>query len=322
MANPPPTSVLLPTIRWTDACDEVAEQLRPDDELLVICDTGADPVADRTGRVNGDENRTVDEDLPDNVRIVFAGEPTDRSGKANAIAAGMNAAGHDRIVWTDDDFHHPPDWLDRLHVDYERQGPTTERPAFVGRDPLGVLLEPAYLIGGTLPVAVGGIVWGGAVIFERDDVDEDAFLADLRRALSDDGALSEHLDVTAADRTRLVPAGGSIRESLERFVRFVWITRYYAPRTTAFNVLLAVVMAAACLVAPLPIVGLLTLVSAATYAWTGLRRPTFLLAGPAVLAMPALLAYAFGRRTFVWGGRRYRWAAKYDVDVVGWTEDD
>ena len=306
--DPPPTSVLLPTVRWTDACDEVAGQLGPDDELLVICDTEADPVADRDGRAGA---------LPAGVRIVLAEEPTGCSGKSNAIAAGMEAAANDRIVWTDDDFDHPPEWLDRLHADYERQGPTTERPAFVGLDPLGVLLEPAYLIGGTLPVAVGGIVWGGAVIFERDDVDEPAFLADLRRSLSDDGTLSEHLDVTAADRTRVVPAGGSIGESLERFVRFVWITRYYAPRATAFNVVLAVVTAAACLVAPLPVVGLLTIVSAATYGWVGVRRPTFLLAGPAVLATPPLLAYALGRRTFVWGGRRYRWNAKYDVDVLG-----
>ncbi len=318
MVNPPPTTLLLPTIRWTDACDEVARQLGPADELLVICDTETDPVADRADRAD----RNDDKDLPDDVRIVIAGEPTGCSGKANAIAAGMEAATTDRIVWTDDDFHHPPDWLERLHADYERQGPTTERPAFIGRDPLGVLLEPAYLIGGTLPVAVGGIVWGGAVIFERDDIDEDAFLADLRRALSDDGALSEHLSVTAADRTRLVPAGGSIGGSLERFVRFVWITRHYAPRATAFNAVLAVVLAAACLVAPLPTVGLLTLVSAGTYAVTGLRRPTFLLAAPAVLVTPLLLAYAFGRRTFVWGGRRYRWTTKYDVDVVGGTEGD
>ncbi len=307
MTDPPPTSVLLPTVRWTDACEEVAELLGPDDELLVIADTETDPVAERAQRGGG---------LPDGVRIVLAGEPTGCSGKANAIAAGMDAAAHERIVWTDDDFHHPPDWLDRLHADYERQGPTTERPAFVGRDPLGVLLEPAYLIGGTLPVAAGGIVWGGAVIFERGDIDEAAFLAELRRSLSDDGTLSEHLEVTAADRTRVVPAGGSVRESLERFVRFLWITRYYAPVATGINLLLAVALAAACLVAPLPTLVGLTLVSAATYRWVGVRRSTFLLAGPAVLASPPLLAYALGRRTFVWAGRRYRWNGKYDVDVV------
>lgn len=31
----------------------------------------------------------------------------------------MEAARHDRLVWTDDDFHHPPDWLATLSADYE-----------------------------------------------------------------------------------------------------------------------------------------------------------------------------------------------------------
>ncbi len=295
--------MLLPTVRWTDACTEVATDLGPDDELLVIADTAADPVADRRG------------ETPDGVRIVLAGEPTGCSGKANAIAAGMEAAATDRIVWTDDDFRHPPGWLAALNADYDRQGPTTELPVFLGRDPLGVLLEPAYLIGGTLAVSLAGIAWGGAVVFERDDLDEAAFLADLRRSVSDDGTLTDHLDVTAVDRTRRVPAGGSARASLERFVRFLWITRYHAPRATAVNVVLAVALSALLIVAPLPTLSFVTVLSAATYAWVGLRRPTFLLAGPAALVMPALMAYAFARRTFVWGGRRYRWTGKRDVTV-------
>jgi len=42
-----PTSVLLPTVSWTHACDDVAAQLGPEDELLIIHDTEDDPVADR-----------------------------------------------------------------------------------------------------------------------------------------------------------------------------------------------------------------------------------------------------------------------------------
>lgn len=304
VTDPPPTTVLLPTVRWTDACAEVAETLRDDDELLVIADTADDPVAGRRA------------ETPAGVRVVLAGEPTGCSGKANAIAAGMEAAGTDRIVWTDDDFHHPPGWLDGLHADYERRGPTTELPVFVGRDSLGILLEPAYLVGGTLALATGGVAWGGAVVFERDDVDEAALLADLCRTVSDDGTLSEHLDVTPVKRIRVVPSGGSVRASLERFVRFLWITRHHAPRAVAFSVVLAVALAATCLTAPLPGAVIVTAFSGATYAWAGLRRPSFLLAGPAVIAMPGLLAYAFARRTFVWGGRRYRWVAKHDVRVV------
>jgi GT2 family glycosyltransferase len=147
----PPTSVLLPTVAWTDACDEVAAQLQSDDELLVIHDDADDPVSDR-------------DPLPENVRLIRAGDPAGCSGKANAIAAGMEAAGHDRLVWTDDDFHHPPGWLAQLHRDYAANGPTTELPSFVGRDPLAVLLEPIYALGGTLGTYAGDHAWGGAVI--------------------------------------------------------------------------------------------------------------------------------------------------------------
>ena len=95
-ASATPVSVLLPTVRWTDACDEVAGQLRgPEafgggagetDELLVICDSPDDPVADRRGG------------LPARTRIVIAGEPEGCSGKANAVAAGMEAAANERIA--------------------------------------------------------------------------------------------------------------------------------------------------------------------------------------------------------------------------------
>lgn len=277
--------------------------LGEEDELLVIADDADDPVADRRG------------ETAEGVRVVLAGEPEGCSGKANAIAAGMEAAEGDRIVWTDDDFRHPPGWLAELHADYERQGPTTELPVFVGRDPLGVLLEPAYLVGGTLAVAAGGIAWGGAVVFEHDDLDQTAFLDDLRRTVSDDGTLSDHLEVKPVKRMRIVPAGGSIRASLERFVRFLWIVRYHAPRASVVNVGLAVAFSTLCLAAPIIGIGFVTLFSGATYAWAGLRRPTFLLAGPVAIAMPALMAYAYARRTFVWGGRRYRWVRKSDVRV-------
>jgi hypothetical protein len=87
-----PTSILLPTVSWTPACGDVAAQLGSEDELLIIHDTEDDPVTDR-------------ERFPENVRLVPAGDPVGCSGKANAIAAGMEAANHDRLVWTDDDFY-------------------------------------------------------------------------------------------------------------------------------------------------------------------------------------------------------------------------
>ncbi|MGB9965346.1 glycosyltransferase [Halobacterium hubeiense] len=300
----PPTSVLLPTVEWTPACDDVAAQLGPEDELLVVCDSPADPVADRAG------------DLPERVDLVVAGEPEGCSGKANAIAAGMDAAAHDRVVWTDDDFHHPPDWLADLHAAYECHGPVTELPFFAGRDPLSTLLEPVYALGGTLGVYAGGQAWAGAVAFERDDLDEDALLADLRRTVSDDGVLAEHVDVTPVRRVRRVDVGGTLRQTLERHVRFTKIVHRHDPRGHVATAAVTAALFVACLLAPLAAAAGLTALVGGAYAFFGVRRWTFLLAYPAVLAAIPLGAYAHARRTFVWGGRRYRWRSKYDVEVV------
>ncbi|WP_249269039.1 glycosyltransferase [Halorubrum sp. Hd13] len=179
--------MLLPTVSWTHACDDVAAKLGPEDEVLIIHDTEDDPVADRNT-------------LPENVQLIPAGGPVGCSGKANAIAVGMEAANYYRFVWTDDDFHHPSDWLDRLREDYAEYGPTTELPAFVGQDPLAVLLEPVYALGGTLGTYMGDHAWGGSVIFDRSDLDGERFLSELRQTISDDGRLGEHTDVTSVQR--------------------------------------------------------------------------------------------------------------------------
>jgi len=142
MVDRPPLSVLLPTTRWTKACTELAAQLGDTDELLVIHDDETDPVAGR-------------EEFPEGVRLLAAGEPEGCSGKANAIVAGMEAARHDRLVLSDDDFHHPRDWLTTLSQDYEDHGPVSEVPYFVGQDPLSVLLEPMYASAGSLPISIG-----------------------------------------------------------------------------------------------------------------------------------------------------------------------
>jgi hypothetical protein len=104
-----PTIVLLPTVSLTDGCDEVAAQLGPEDELLGIYDSDEDPVADRNL-------------LPEDIQFIPAGDPGGRSGKANATAVGMEAASHDRLDRTDDDFHHLPDWIDGLYENYRRSG--------------------------------------------------------------------------------------------------------------------------------------------------------------------------------------------------------
>ncbi|ADB59892.1 hypothetical protein Htur_0998 [Haloterrigena turkmenica DSM 5511] len=303
MVEPTPVSVILPTTGWNDACEEIAAQLRPGDELLVVCDRAVESVAERI------------DDRPDDVRLVVAGEPEGCSGKANAIAAGMDAAECDRLVWSDDDYHHPPDWLDGLRRDYERYGPTTEVPVFVGRDPLARLLEPTHVLSGTLAVSQGGVPWGGSLVFERDDIDEAAFLSDLRRTVSDDGLLMEYADITSVGRTRRVEIGGSVRETLENQVRFTKIVRHHEPTAIVGQFVLGTVLTAGCVLFPLPALVLLTAAMAGVYAAFGVRRWTFLAAYPVALAAIPLLAYGLVRRTFVWGGRRYRWHSKFDVSV-------
>ena len=297
----PPTSVLLPTIRQTDVVDQLADQLGPDDELLVVCDAESDPVA-----------REVDA-FPEGVRLVVAGEPEGCSGKAHAIATAMEAARHDRLVWTDDDFYHPPDWLATLQADYERQGPTTELPFFVGHDALSKLLEPAYVMGATLGLGLVDVPWGGGVIFERDDIDEHAFLSDLRRTISDDGLLGAYLDVRPAKRVRRVDIGGTIAESLERNTRFMQIVQYFSPYPK-LTVPLAAFFFACCLLFPIPSMVVSTVGAAALYAYFGLRSWSFLLLYPALIVQFPLLLWGLNR-TFIWGGRRYDWPARFDVRV-------
>ncbi|MFC7010056.1 glycosyltransferase family 2 protein [Halalkalicoccus salilacus] len=302
MADGPPVSVLLPTTRWTDACTEVAAQLGDRDELLLIHDVEDDPVTERS--------------TPEGVRLIAAGEPEHCSGKANAIATGMKVARHDRLVWTDDDFHHPPDWLAALSADYEEYGPVSEVPYFVGRDPLSVVLEPLYASAGSLSIYRDNRIWGGAVIFERDDIDEAAFVENLQRTVSDDGLLMEYLQVTTVGRTRIVPIGGTIRETIERQVRWTQILRWHFPGLVVGTVLILLFVLAGAIVAPLPTAVLLTVVHLAVNELLGVRRWTAVLAYPAMFVFVPLIVYALARRTFVWGGRRYRWRGKFDVTVV------
>lgn len=301
MTTDSPTTIILPTIRMTPVVDELGEQLGPDDELLVVCDIEADPVASES------------ESFPDGVRLIVAGEPEGCSGKANAIAAGMDAARTDRIVWTDDDFHHPSTWLADLQADYERQGPTTEVPYFVGKDALSTLFEPMYMMGATAGLTLIDKPWGGAVIFERDDLDEAAFLADLRQTISDDGLLGAYLDVTPVKRVRRVSIGGTISESLERNTRFMQIVQYFSPYPK-LTLPLSTFYLACCLLFPLPSAILSTAGMAMVYAYFGVFRWTVLLTYPALIAQFPLLLYGL-TRSFVWGGRRYHWPDRFDVSI-------
>lgn len=306
MKDHPPTSILLPTTSWTAVIDELAEQLTGTDELLIICDSETDSITDHTP------------DFTSNTKLVIAGEPEGCSGKANAIATGMEAAQNEHIVWTDDDFHHPDDWLSQLHDDYAQNGPTTELAFFTGRDALSFLFEPLYAIAGTLGTYTNEIAWGGAVIFHRGDLpDEEAFRRDLLRTISDDGLLTDRVDITPVKRVRQVKMGGSFRETLERHVRFTQLGRHHDPKGSVLNGFIGTITTIAGLLFPIQLFIGLTILFAGVYTAFGVRRWTFVLGYPAVMISMPLMFYALLRKSFVWGGRRYRWNTKFDVEIVG-----
>ncbi len=239
---------------------------------------------------------------PKGAPIVVAGESEGCSGKANTTVIGMEAATHDLVIWTDDDFHHPPDWLDQPRADYEQQGPTTEIPLFVGRDLLSYLLEPLYAQV-SLFIATPAGNWGGALIFDRtEDVDEEALLAELQQIISDDATVNEHIEVTTAQRTRRAEIGGSVRASLELHTRFQKIPWRHGSKLGGLaGALLTVVVAVVTLVFPVLGFAAMTLVYGGIYARLGFSRWTVLLSYLSVLLTTPLWVYAITRRTFVWG---------------------
>jgi len=260
-----------------------------------------DPVAGRT-------------DIPDGVRLGPAAEPEGCSGKANAMMVGMKTAEVDRIIWTDDDFHHGPDWLATLTADHERHGPVSEVSYFFGRDPLAVLL-PMLASAGTLGIYLLNQIWGGAVAFKRDEI-ESTFFDELRRTISDDALLMEHLQVTTARLTYLVPVGGTVRKTVERILRWTKITWRHDPVAVAGIGLALLLALAGAVLFPLHAVVVLTVFHLAVKEVLDVRRWRALLAYPAVFVFVPLIPYALGRRTLVSGGRRYRWRSKFDVKII------
>ena len=299
VADSPQTSVLLPTTRWTDACGEVADQLREGDELLVIHDDG-DPVAGRTDTLEG-------------VRLVAAGEPDRCSGKANAIAAGIEAACHDRLILTDDDFHHPPDWLATLTADYDRYGPVSEVPYFVGLDPLAVLFEPMLASTASLGIYLGNRIWGGAVVFERDDINERAYIEELRRTVSASHGVPPGNDSPTdalRPRRRYGQGVGRTPGSLDED-HSAGLSR--CDRRSRFRIGGHARRGGA---VPVPCGSGPDGVSSRRQRGVGRPQVDSPADFPAVFLYVPLVPYRLARRTFIWGNRRYRWRSKFDVEIV------
>lgn len=309
MSEREPASVLLPTVEWTAACDQVADQLREGDELLIIHDTEEDPVADHA--------------VPEGVEVVAAGEPDGCSGKANAVAAGLERASNDRIVCTDADFDRGPEWLGRIVTAGATRGPATAVPVWYGGG-LWALLEPwiatfvsllFYLnLGST-----GSLAWGGGLTFTRSELDVEvpALAAELRTVLADDILIAQHLDRIHPIRSMVTPieVSGSPRRTYARSVRFVRQTHVHEGMYAELVVSAGAVAAAVSF--PIVTAVAVTVVTGVTYRILGVRRRTFVLAYLGLfLVPPAILAGIFVTE-FEWAGRRYRLNAHGDVEVVG-----
>ncbi|WP_224332425.1 glycosyltransferase [Haloprofundus halobius] len=299
-------SVILPTTTWTDSCESLAAQLGSDDELLVVCDRPTDPVASH--------------DPPSGVRILVAGDPVRCSAKANALAYALERIDREqeRIVLTDDDVPRDDEWLARMKSLGEEHGAVSALPAFVG-DGWWRPFEPFLLFVVTLAVWVANAPWGGGVTFRRDQLDLDAYVAELRRTVSDDSLLWEHLGdevTTLRSELTLVPVEGDPRTVHDRLVRFVKIVTVPNPRERAVAFVSVSLVGLFCLLAPVVAAATLTVASYLTYRFFGVDRSTWLLAYPSALLVSAVFCYALVVPTFRWGGRRYRWRSTFDVTVT------
>lgn len=308
VSNRGPVSVILPTLEWGTACEQLVAQLEPDDELLVVCDTDADPVANH--------------DAPDGVEILMAGEPDGCAAKANAIAYGMEQATNDRFVWSDDDYERDPEWLDRLVRVGEAHGPAAVEPLIVSDGPYLKLLEPVS----ALVIAVydiyrdggeGGYPWGGGVTFTRGELQEptEHLCAELRRSISDDNVLNNYLEDTYTPRDwRIrIPVSGGFDETISRLTR--WMRADHVRYDLTPNFLIATLIAVVCLVFPTVVAPLITAVTARSYKKLGYQRWTFVLAYFGLLMLPLMIGLGLFRSEFTWGKRQYRLHDLYDIEV-------
>lgn len=299
--------VVLPTRRRTPALGALADQLGPGDSLLVVADA-PDDEAVRWATEAGDD-----------VDVLVAGDPEGCSGKANAVAAALEATDDDLLIFTDDDLDHGEGWLEAVRRGAEARGALTTMPVFRAADGLfGRVLEAPILLFGAQTFLLGRSAWGGTLAFRRDRLDVDAAVRDLRRSVPDDLVLAEHLGDAAVDLSlvREVPVSGTFREMRHRFVRFTRTLRYFDPRTLATSVLAWLLVVVGFLLVPIATAVALTALAAGLYAGFGIRRPTFLLAPLGFPLTIVPIAYGLLVAEFEWAGRRYRWTGRGVVTVL------
>ncbi len=305
-----PVTVLLPTTRWTTACEQVASQVRADDELFVICDSEADPVASHAP--------------PDDVDILVAGEPKGCAAKANAIAYGMEKATNDRFVWSDADYERDGDWLDRLVEAGQEHGLAAVRPMFSG-DGWWRLIEPIYVLilglraGFFSTDGDGGYPWGGGVTFTRTDLDVpmSEFTTELRQCLSDDNVLHEHGGdaYVLREPPAIVHVDGDFEDTARRLTRWMRAEHVRHDVRGRFVLSLFIVTLAAAL--PFLVAPLVTVAAGRGFRKLGYSRWTFLLAYHGLFVVPLVFGAGIFRNESTWGSRRYRVNSLYDVEVRG-----
>lgn len=127
-------------------------------------------------------------------------------------------------------------------------------------------------------------------MFELDDLDKDVFLNDLRQTVTDDLLLAEYLDVTAVRRIHAVRVGGSIRESVERHVRWQQSTRRHDPRGSISKIGVSGLFATIAVLFPKPAAVLLTFLHLGINEALGERRWIPMIAYPAMIAQFLLLS--------------------------------
>lgn len=301
-------SVLLPTTEWTPACGQVAAQLQEGDELLIICDTKNDPVATHNP--------------PDKVEILIAGEPEGCSGKANAIAYGLERATNDRLVWTDADYERDQQWLNRLVAAGEKYGPATAIPFWYGNG-FWSLIEPWLMMFSTFLMyyrlgSTGNIAWGGGLTFTEDELDItiEELSVELRRVLSDDALVSQHIEKfhTVESMVTPVKVPGDLKSTYHRTVRLARLAHVHEGMVSDF--IIALLLTAAMIVFPLIIIPAMILLIGVAYWSFELKRPTFLFSPLGIILISLLIFAGISLREFEWAGRRYRLNGKYDVEVI------
>lgn len=305
-------SILLPAIEWTDSCQQLVDQKTEDDEIIVACDSADQPIVEQAA------------DKP--VTVVVAGEPDGCSGKCNALAAALEAVSDDQdlIILTDDDLERDDDWLEYMKTKTREHGAYSTVPTFYSESVFGLFLEAAYTPMSYIGMKVGETIWPGAAGFKRENIDMDGLIDGLRRTLIDTAVLPEYV---SADDGKAVPCDMSISPNIPvegtfdsdfrkrgaRIARTFWLTDRSA---AVMSIGISAIVLLGLLIAPLVAAAITTGIVAVTYVLNRFPRWTFVFAPVSLVLWGVMMVYGVPKEEIEWGGRKYRWSDKYQVEIL------